>query len=49
MRFFWFLQCLFCLAMLLINPSVSPRAPAPPTSPDPLHPLPPKVSDGSRP
>ncbi|KAG4402586.1 hypothetical protein GLYMA_02G233366v4 [Glycine max] len=25
MKFFWFLQILFCLAMVLINPSVAPR------------------------
>ncbi|KAK7385605.1 hypothetical protein VNO78_31333 [Psophocarpus tetragonolobus] len=31
MKFFWFLQCLFCMAMLLINPSLAPNAPAPPS------------------
>ncbi|KAG4955043.1 hypothetical protein AAZX31_14G186900 [Glycine max] len=48
MKFFWFLQVLFFLAMLLINPSVAPNAPAPPSSGDPhtetLRPPPRKVS-----
>ncbi|ESW14067.1 hypothetical protein PHAVU_008G250300 [Phaseolus vulgaris] len=53
MKFFWFLQCLFCMAMLLISPSVAPNAPAPPSSGDLKVPetppqLPRKVS-GSRP
>ncbi|KAL9316486.1 hypothetical protein ACSQ67_017487 [Phaseolus vulgaris] len=34
MKIFWFLQCLFCMAMLLISPSVAPNAPAPPSSGD---------------
>ncbi|KAJ1412221.1 hypothetical protein SESBI_20598 [Sesbania bispinosa] len=31
MKLLWFLQCLFFLALLLIHPSIAPRAPAPPS------------------
>ncbi|QCE01039.1 hypothetical protein DEO72_LG7g2330 [Vigna unguiculata] len=34
MKILWFLQCLFFMAMLLINPSVAPNAPAPPSGGD---------------
>ncbi|KAG5064167.1 hypothetical protein AAZX31_02G218300 [Glycine max] len=48
MKFFWFLQVLFFLAMLLVNSSVAPNAPAPPSTGDPitepLRPPPRKVS-----
>ncbi|BAT81398.1 hypothetical protein VIGAN_03110900 [Vigna angularis var. angularis] len=53
MKILWFLQCLFCMAMLLINPSVAPNAPAPPSSGDLTVPeTPPRLQhkvSGSRP
>ncbi|KAL2317399.1 hypothetical protein Fmac_031275 [Flemingia macrophylla] len=53
MKILSFLQFLFCLALLLINPSVAPNAPAPPSSgdldPPERRPLAPRKVSVSRP